>query len=95
MRLLPRTGTPTPSRTASPAPRRGPAIPGRPPAWQRRFLRHRRLAAALLAGFVVWSTTTALRPPAAETALVATARHDLAPGTTLTDDDLAVSARAR
>ena len=93
MRLLPLTGTTTPSGTAARRPRREPSIPGRAPAWQRRFLRHRRLVAALLAGFVVWSMTTTLRPPAPETALVATARHDLAPGSTLTDGDLELVAR--
>lgn len=107
MRLLPRPGTTasrtTASRTTAPGgspagartagPRREPAVPGRAPAWQRRFLRHRRLAAALLAGFVVWSIATTLHPPAPETAGVATARHDLVPGATLTDADLVVVAR--
>ena len=90
MRLPTRPGPP-----AAPPPRvrREPPVPGRAPAWQRRFLRHRRLAAALLAGVVVWSTTTALRPPAPESTTVVTARHDLAPGSTLTDADLVVATR--
>jgi pilus assembly protein CpaB len=95
VRLLPRPGTAP--RSTNPAgsarQRREPAVPGRAPAWQRRFLRHRRLVAALLAGVVVWSVTTTLHPPSPETRLVATARHDLAPGATLTDADLAVAAR--
>ncbi len=105
MRLLPRPGTTratdfraTASRGtpagAGPARRREPAVPGRAPAWQRRLLRHRRLAAALLAGFVVWSVVTTLHPPAPELVPVATARHDLVPGTTLTDADLVVVARS-
>lgn len=102
MRLLPRPGTTafratpsdrTPAGAGTARPRREPAVPGRAPAWQRRFLRHRRLVAALLAGLVVWSMTTTLRPPAPETASVATARHDLVPGTTLSDADLVVVAR--
>jgi Flp pilus assembly protein CpaB len=68
-------------------------VPGRPPAWQRRWRRHRRALAAVLAGIVVWSLATDLRPPEPETRTVATARHDLAPGATLTADDLAVVAR--
>lgn len=91
MRLLPRPGAPAPA--ASPRTRREPQVPGRAPAWQRRFLRHRRLVAALLAGIAVWSTTTALRPPAPEATAVVTARHDLVPGTTLTDADLLVATR--
>ena len=71
-----------------------PAVPGRPPAWQRRLLRHRRLAAAVLAAVVVWSLTSALRPAAPRTAEVVTAVHDLLPGTTLTADDLDVATRA-
>jgi Flp pilus assembly protein CpaB len=68
-------------------------VPGRPPAWQRRWRRHRRALAAVLAGIVVWSLATDLHPPAPETRPVATARHDLVPGVTLTADDLVVVAR--
>jgi Flp pilus assembly protein CpaB len=68
-------------------------VPGRAPAWQRRWRRHRRLLAAALAGIVVWSLATDLRPPGPETRVVATARHDLVPGATLTTDDLVTVAR--
>jgi len=47
----------------------------------------------VLAGIVVWSLASDLRPPAPETRVVATAAHDLAPGATLTADDLVVAAR--
>jgi Flp pilus assembly protein CpaB len=49
--------------------------------------------AAVLAGIVVWSLATDLRPPAPATRLVASATHDLEPGTTLTAGDLAVESR--
>jgi len=41
----------------------------------------------------VWSLASDLHPPAPETRSVATAAHDLAPGATLTADDLVVAAR--
>ncbi len=47
----------------------------------------------MLAGVVVWSLATDLRPPAPEMRSVATARHDLVPGATLTTDDLVVLPR--
>lgn len=93
MRLLPRPGSASSARPSSPHHRPPAVIPGRAPAWQRRFLRHRRLIAALLAGFIVWSLGTTLRPAAPETTLVVTARHDLAPGSTLTDADMDLVAR--
>jgi Flp pilus assembly protein CpaB len=68
-------------------------VPGRAPAWQRRWRRHRRALAAVLAGIVVWSLASDLRPPEPATRSVATASHDLAPGTTLTTGDLVVAAR--
>ena len=47
----------------------------------------------MLAGIVVWSLASDLRPPEPPTRSVATASHDLAPGTTLTAADLVVAAR--
>jgi Flp pilus assembly protein CpaB len=41
----------------------------------------------------VWSLATDLRPPVPQTRPVATARHDLVPGATLSADDLVVVAR--
>ena len=41
----------------------------------------------------MWSLATDLRPPPPQMRSVATARHDLVPGTTLTADDLVVVAR--
>jgi len=92
VRLLPRP-TRRPSRSVAAHGVRRPPVPGRAPAWQRRWRRHRRALAALLAGIVVWSLATDLRPPAPATRSVATATHDLTPGTTLGPDDLVVVAR--
>lgn len=70
-----------------------PTVPGRAPRWQRRFRRHRRIAAALLTGVVVWSVTTAIRPPLEPTARVLVASRDLVPGEILGPDDVAVLQR--
>ncbi|MFN8167614.1 MAG: RcpC/CpaB family pilus assembly protein [Candidatus Nanopelagicales bacterium] len=74
-------------------PRTSPTVPGRAPAWQRRYRRHRRVLAALLAGVVVWGVLAAVRPAPAATASGVVARHDLVPGSTLTADDLVVEQR--
>jgi Flp pilus assembly protein CpaB len=63
-------------------------VPGRPPLWTRRFRRHRRIAAALLAGVVVWSLSTSLRPAPPRLVPVLVAAHDLAPGVPLTGVDV-------
>lgn len=89
MRLIPRADRP---RRVLPA-RSAPVVPGRPPSWQRRWLRHRRWVAACLAGVAVWGLASTLRPRAPATARVVTATHDLVPGSTLTDVDLALAAR--
>jgi Flp pilus assembly protein CpaB len=89
VRLLPHPTT----RAASSGVRREPRIPGRAPAWQRRWRRHRRALAALLAAVVVWSVTTAVHPPSPATRLVVTAGRDLAPGSTLSPSDLVLLAR--
>jgi pilus assembly protein CpaB len=65
-----------------------PTIPGRRPAWQRRYLRHRRLLAAGLAAIVVWSLATALAPAAPPTSTVVVAARDLPPGAVLTASDV-------
>ena len=68
-------------------------MPGRPPAWQRRLRRHRRLLAAALAAVVVGSLASALHPASEPTAAVVVAAHDLLPGSTLTVADLVVTER--
>jgi Flp pilus assembly protein CpaB len=70
------------------------AIPGRRPAWQRRWLRHRRLIAAGLAAVVVWSLATALAPAAPATTPVVVAAGDLVPGTVITEADVRRDQRA-
>lgn len=68
-------------------------IPGRAPAWQRRYRRHRRALAAVLAGVVVWGVTSELRPPAPSTSPALVAVRDLVPGEVLAESDLQVVAR--
>jgi pilus assembly protein CpaB len=72
-----------------------PAIPGRAPAWQRRWRRQRRLLAAGLAFVVVWSLGSGLHPAAAPTAEVVVATRDLQPGETVGADDLTIGSRPR
>ena len=68
-------------------------MPGRPPAWQRRLRRHRRVLAAVLATVVVGSLASALHPASEPTAAVVVAARDLVPGSMLTADDLVVAER--
>jgi Flp pilus assembly protein CpaB len=68
-------------------------IPGRAPAWQRRYRRHRRALAAVLAGVVVWGVTSELRPPDPATGPALVAVRDLAPGALLGAADLQVVQR--
>ena len=84
MRLL--TRVPAAARPARP-------VPGRAPAWQRRYRRHRRVLAALLAAVVTWGVVSGLHPPAPVTLAAAVARHDLVPGSVLRADDVALEAR--
>lgn len=79
------------ARRPSAAPSR--AVPGRAPAWQRRYRRHRRALAAVLAAVVVWGVVSAVRPSPAPTSAVVVARHDLVPGAALRAEDLAVEQR--
>lgn len=51
------------------------------------------MLAAVLAFVVVGSLASSLHPPAAPTAAVVVAAHDLAPGSVVTRDDLAVAQR--
>jgi Flp pilus assembly protein CpaB len=79
-----------PDPPSRPAPAR---IPGRAPAWQRRYRRHRRALAAVLAGVVVWGAISELRPPAPATTAALVALRDLAPGAVLSPADLQVVQR--
>jgi Flp pilus assembly protein CpaB len=80
-----------PDPSSAPEPRR---VPGRAPAWQRRFRRHRRLLAAALAGVVVWGVTSELRPAGPPTAPALVAARDLVPGSVLAEGDLQVLERS-
>jgi Flp pilus assembly protein CpaB len=73
-------------RPTRPAPE--PAIPGRPPRWQRRVLRHRRPLAALLTALLAWALLSVLRPAPPPTVEVLAAARDLAAGTVLVTGDL-------
>jgi Flp pilus assembly protein CpaB len=78
------------ARRSDPRPR---PVPGRAPAWQRRLRRQRRGLAAVLAAASAVALGTALHPAAAPTTSVVVARHDLTPGTAITDADVATEPR--
>ncbi len=75
-------------RPTRPAP--DPDIPGRPPRWLRRVLRHRRPLIAVLAAVLAWSVVSAVRPAPPPTAEVLAAARDLPPGTVVAASDLVV-----
>lgn len=75
-------------RLTRPAP--APEVPGRPPRWQRRILRHRRPLAAALAALLAWSVLSTVRPAPPPTAELLAASRDLAPGTVVSASDLVV-----
>jgi len=60
----------------------------------RRFRRHRRLLAALLAGVVAWSIASTVSPPPPATTLVVVATRDLRAGSVVQADDVTLATRA-
>jgi Flp pilus assembly protein CpaB len=70
-----------------------PIVPGRPPAWQRRWRRHRRLIAAVLAGVVAWSLAAAAHPPAPAQRAVLVAMRPLAAGDVVHEGDVGLEPR--